>query len=136
MTTTTDPFATPGTASGVQWEDLKGALLLIEPHTVETGIQTTFGEKDAIRADVAVLDGPSKGEQHPDTLVFPGVLISQLKTRLGQKVLGRLGQGQGKPGQKPPWILTEATDADKQIGLAYLANGFATPDDTKDQPPF
>lgn len=114
------PFADPASASGVKWEDHNGALLLITPHTVETGVNTSFGSKDAVRADVAVLDGAHAGEEYPDVLIFPGVLIGQLRSQLGKKVIGRLGQGVGKPGQKPPWKLIEATDADKQIGMAYL----------------
>lgn len=124
---TTDPFATPGTASGgIDWESVKGALLLIEPAGVETGIKTTFGEKDAIRAGIVVLDGTQAGEEFPDCLIFPGVLIGQLRSRVGQKVLGRLSQGVAKPGQKPPWLLEDPTDADRQVGISHLSKQVAT----------
>jgi len=122
-----NPFADPAPPSdGIDWSAHNGHLLLIDVGDTET-VNTSFGEKDAVRADVVVLDGPDAGTRHGDTLVFPKLLVSQLKSRTGQKVLGRLGQGQAKVGQKPPWILAEATDADKQIGVAYLANGIATP---------
>jgi hypothetical protein len=94
---------------------------MIEPLSEETGIPTVHGEAKAIRANVVVLDGPNAGERHDDTLVFPKVLSSQLRPKIGEKVLGRLGQGQKKPGQSAPWILNEATEADVQIGVAYLA---------------
>jgi len=124
----TDPFAAPAAPSaGVNLEDIKGALLLISVYSLETGIQTTFGLKDAIRADVAVLDGDHSGEEHSDTLLFGLVLQGQLKGRIGQKVLGRLYTGTAKPGQKPPWMLSEATEADKAVGVAYLADGFSAP---------
>lgn len=114
------PFAAPAAASGLDLNALNGHLLLITPHKVEEGITTSFGPKDAIRADVVVLDGSDAGTEHADTLLFPLVLIGQLRSRCGQKVLGRLGKGQAKPGQAAPWKLTEATDADQQLGLAYL----------------
>lgn len=122
------PFADPASAGGVKWEDHNGALLLITPHSVESGVNTTFGTKDAVRADVVVLDGPNAGAEYADVLVFPGVLIGQLRSQLGKKVIGRLGQGVGKPGQKPPWKLSEATEADKQVGVAWLnKNTLAAP---------
>ena len=132
---TASPFASPAPSSGgVVWADLKGALVLVEVLAVEDGIQTTFGETSAVRANVAVLDGPSKGDDHPDTLVFPKVLQSQLRSRVGQKVLGRVGQGNAKSGQSAPWVLEEATQADIAIGTAYLAGGLATPG--TENPPF
>lgn len=115
-----DPFANPATPSGIQWDDHKGRLLLIEPKAVEFGIQTAFGEKDAIRADVTIIDAPDAPEVYDDALIFPGVLISQTRSLIGEKVLGRLSQGAAKSGQKPPWRLDEATDADRDIGVKYL----------------
>lgn len=124
----TDPFASPGSTSGVDYKELNGRLLLIQPRALEDGIHTSLGTKEAIRADIVVLDGPTAGTEHTDTLVFPRVLIGQLRSRIGQKVLGRLGQGAAKPGQSAPWILQEATDADKQVGLAWLSkNTLAAP---------
>lgn len=116
-----DPFAAPAApGEGIKWQDFNGALLLIEPKEVATGIQTSYGTTDAVRADVAVLDGPHAGATIPDTLVFPKVLQGQLKSQIGAKVLGRLGQGTAKPGQSAPWLLSEATDQDKQTGMQWL----------------
>ena len=61
-------------------------------------------------------------------LVFPRVLQSQLKPKVGQMVLGRLGQGTAKPGQSAPWMLTEPTDADRTVGLAHLNKAKANAD--------
>jgi len=122
-----DQFAAPAPPSdGIDWSAHNGALLLIDVGDTDK-VNTSFGEKDAVRANVVILDGPDAGTRHDDTLIFPKLLVSQLKSRVGQKVLGRLGQGQAKPGQKPPWILAEATDADRQVGVAYLANGLTAP---------
>lgn len=118
--TTTDEFEAPASAVGIKWDDYKGDLLLIAVKQVETGISTSFGPKDAVRADVTVLDGTAANEVFVDTLIFPSVLISQTRSAIGKKVLGRLGQGQAKPGQKAPWRLIEATEEDKAVARAYL----------------
>lgn len=116
--TAMNPFATiPSPSDGITWADVNGALLIIRPTSIETGIQTSFGAADAVRADVWVVDGPSAGEVHDDTLVFPKLLQSQLKSRINQVVLGRLTQGQGKPGQSAPWLLAEPTAQDVQVGM-------------------
>lgn len=137
------PFAAPAQASGIQWEDCLGRLLLIEPKELEKEINTVHGVKDAVRADVTVIDAEGAPEVYADALIFPGVLISQTRSLLGEKVLGRLGQGQAKPGQKPPWRLDDATDADVSIGMKYLdsrepknANPFAAASTQEKQPPF
>lgn len=119
-------FASPGTASGgLDLKTLNGRLLLVVVHSHEHGVKTSFGEKDPIRAAVTVLDGPEEGETFKDTLIFPSVLIGQLRSRVGQKVLGRLGQGQAKSGQNAPWLLNEATDADVEVGKAWVAKNSA-----------
>lgn len=116
-----DPFASPSNASGIEWKDLKGSLLLVKVHGFEAEINTVHGPSTAVRADVIVLDGDEEGTEYSDTLVFPKVLQSQIKGQIGGMVLGRLGQGEKKPGQSPPWMLSEATEADKKIGREYLA---------------
>jgi len=116
----TDPFASPATSTGVDWKEVNGALILINVLGVDEAVQTVHGVTDAVRANITVLDGDLKGETFDDTLVFPRVLKSQLKSKVGQLVLGRLGQGTAKPGQSAPWQLVEATDADKSVANAYL----------------
>jgi hypothetical protein len=113
-------FTTPATSTGVDWKQVNGALLLINVLGVDEAVQTVHGVTDAVRANISVLDGDLKGETFEDTLVFPRVLKSQLKSKVGQLVLGRLGQGTAKPGQSAPWQLVEATDADKSVANAYL----------------
>ena len=101
-------------------KDSANHLLVIEPESLETGIVTSFGEKDAIRGTVHDIDAQ---ETYSDTLIFPRVLIGSLKSRLGEKVLARLGTGQAKPGQAPPWVLEDAS-ADSgavQAATDYLA---------------
>jgi len=125
-----DPFGAPSSATGIDWKTLKGALLLFKIHSVESEIKTVHGMSTAVRVDVTVLD--DKGEIAAetviaDTLVFPKVLQSQIKGSIGGMVLGRLGQGAAKPAQSPPWMLADATEADKVIGREYLAKSNPAP---------
>lgn len=127
MSTSTDEFAAPASSTGIKWEDYKNSLLLIDVKAHETGIKTTFGDSDAVRADITVLDGEHAGETYNDTLVFPKVLQSQLRPNVGKKVLGRLGQGVAKPGQSAPWLLNDATDDDKTVARKHIAANGAPP---------
>lgn len=116
------PFNDPASGSGdkLPLNDLNGNLLLFTVHELVHDIPTKFGISDAVRADVAVLDGTTKGETYNDTLIFPRVLRSQLRDSVGEMVLGRLGQGEAKGGQDPPWLLFTASDDEKKIGERYL----------------
>ncbi len=68
-------------------------------------------------------------EEHLSLLWFNVALKNALKPLIGQKVLGRIGQGIAKPGKNPPWLLNDATgDADAVAKAnAYIANGLAAP---------
>ena len=99
-------FAAPASATGIDWNELNGHLIVVEVESHETGIVTANGERDAIRATVHDIDGQQTDE---DVLIFPKVLVSNLRPRVGQKVLGRIGQGVAKPGQNPPWVIEDAS---------------------------
>lgn len=114
-------FASPASATGIEWATLNGCLLIIDVTEVVRDINTSMGVRDATRATVTVVDGPTPGVTFQDTLIFPKVLHSQTAPNVGRKVLGRLGQGQAKPGQNAPWMLNQATDADTQTAGAFLA---------------
>lgn len=115
-------FANPGsTGSGVKWADLDGALVVAIVNEVEDKVSTSYGDReDVARIDLHVLDGDSAGEEYLDTLVFPKVLSQQLRRRVGEKVLGRIGQGIAKSGQSAPWMIHPATDEDQKAGAKWL----------------
>lgn len=115
------PFTDPSTTTGLPLDELLGALLVVDVHEQLDEIPTTFGPARPIRADVYVLDGVHKGAEYLDTLVFPKVLIGQLRTSVGSRVLGRLGRGQAKPGQSAPWKLDVATETDRALGERFEA---------------
>lgn len=121
----TDPFSNPATASGTKVTDFEGNLLLITPTSHEQDISTDYGTKDAVKANIVVIneDDPAKSIKHDDMLLFQARLISQTKGFIGQSlVLGRLGKGEAKKGQSAPWQLADATDDDKVKARAYLAS--------------
>lgn len=102
-------------------EDHEGELLLVLPHRYLTGVNTTFGVKDAIDCEVVILDGDDAGTRIPTARVFSLVMLGQLRAKVGttSAVLGRLGKGQPKAGQKPPWKLLDPTDDDIEIATKW-----------------
>ena len=128
-----DIFDGPGTSSGdtVTWDDLEGRLLLIKPLELHSSIKTSFGDKEAIAADVHVLDGPNAGTVSHDVFVFPLALQGQIKKNIatGRFNLGRLGKGVPKPGQRAPWRLLDPTDDDKGLARKYVASDKFTEND-------
>lgn len=113
-------FAQPAQPGQFNMEEHNGRLALIDVKAFEPGIQTTFGAKDAIRVDIVVLDAPEGPLEVDDILLFGNALIPALKPLVGQKTLGRIGQGTAKAGQKPPWLLNQHTEADAVAATAYI----------------
>jgi len=66
---------------------------------------------------------------HNNVLFFNVALKNALKSKVGHKVLARIGQGTAKPGKSAPWILLDATnDADAVAKAnAYIGGNTATP---------
>lgn len=129
-------FAAPAAPSGgIELKEHLGSLLLVEVLAQEHGVNTAHGPADPVRANIAVIEGTKAGETYDDALLFPKVLISQLKGQVGQKVLGRLGQGTAKPGQSAPWVLNEATPEDIAKAEAWVQQN-AKPAVTSAQAPF
>lgn len=110
------------TGDGINLKDYVGRLILAYPKEIREGVSTSFGPKDPLLADIVILDGPEAGKEYTDTLIFQGFLIGQLKGYIGDPnpALGRIGYGQGKPGQQPPYMLADFTDADAATATAYL----------------
>lgn len=104
-------FSAPSSnTESVKVADLNGHLLILEPTEYKTGIQTVHGDADAIEVRINDLD---TGHTHESVLFFNVALKNSLKSKIGQKVLARIGQGTAKPGKSAPWILVDATgDAD------------------------
>ena len=126
-------FSAPSSnTESVKVADLNGHLLILEAIEYKTGIPTVHGDADAIEVRINDLD---TGFNHESVLFFNVALKNALKTKIGQKVLARIGQGTAKPGKSAPWILIDATgDADAVAkanafiaGSPAVATATATP---------
>jgi hypothetical protein len=117
-----DMFASPS-ASGdkLELKNHLGDLLMIEATEHVTGIKTKFGEKDAVKATVTIFKSGADPEVLKDAMLFQSRLIAVSKNNIGKPVLGRVGQVPTDKGN-PAWILTDATDSDKQIAGAYFTD--------------
>lgn len=116
-------FAAPSNANEtVKVADLAGHLLIIQPVEYKTGIPTVHGEAEAIEVNVVDLD---TNKEHSSLLWFNVALRNALKTKTGQKVLARIGQGTAKPGKSAPWILIDATGDAASVAKANAYLGAA-----------
>lgn len=120
-------FAAPAPAGDqLPAAEVLGHLLLIAPHEYRTGIITKFTKagqpgEDAIVIDCAVLTQQDATGQVPvfrDALWFNIGLRLTLKKQMGQLVLARMGQGEGKQGQDPPFTLIDATQDAQAVAFA------------------
>jgi hypothetical protein len=133
---TDQQYAIPSTGGGdkLPLAELLGALLRIDVLEALSDVQTSFGPAHPVRCNVAVLDGDQKAATFDDTLIFPRVLVSQLKPSVGKVVVGRLGRGTAKPGQSAPWTLTAPTDDD--IATARKYDAYVAEQTTKQDEPW
>lgn len=123
-------FAAPSNANEtVKVADLAGHLLIVKPVEYKTGIATVHGDAEAIEVNVVDLD---TNKEHSSLLWFNVALRNALKTKIGQSVLARIGQGAAKPGKSAPWVLVDATGDAAAVAKAnaYIsgsATAVATP---------
>ncbi len=131
---TANPFSTPSSSEKVIVEGNLGKLMLITPKEVLDKVPTIHGEKEALVADVTILDKSGKGkhEVYTDVRIFQGVLIGKLKTAIGKPmpVLGTLAKGQAPQGKSAPWVIDAPVEAEIKLALDYwndlqAANPFA-----------
>jgi hypothetical protein len=118
-------FSSPSnTSEGVKVADLANHLLIITPVEYKTGIQTVHGLAEAVEVNVVDLD---TNTEHASLLWFNVGLRNSLKSKVGQKVLARIGQGTAKPGKSAPWILVDATGDASAVAKAnaYLGSAVA-----------
>jgi hypothetical protein len=122
-------FDAPGSTSAIRWADHEGRLVLVWPKAEKPF--TYDGEtKDVIEATVVILDPPGSGPiEYRQTIIFPRVMQGQVRGNIGKgrPNLGRVGKGEAKPRQSPPWILLDPNEEDKKIAVAYLQNPNAKP---------
>lgn len=96
-----DAWGLAASATGPDYKELLGRLLVFLPHKFEKDVKTENGYKNAVVADVYVIDVKGKRvETHlRQTMIFPAVLVSQLKNNVGKFTPGKLVQGKQKLGE-------------------------------------
>lgn len=116
-------FQQPSEGDRVDMNELVGSLVLFYVHEIRQGINTPYGEKEAVSCAIHILDGAKGGEKFENALIFQGALIGSLRSAAGgEPVLARVGTGTAKPGQKPPFVLNPFTDADAALATTYIQN--------------
>jgi hypothetical protein len=115
-----DVFDDPAPSAFFRCADNENRIVLVIPKTYETGISTDNGDTDAVRCDVAVLDGEEAGTFYEDTLIFGKVLTGQLKRQIGSKVLGKICKDEAnkKKGKNAAWIIEGLSKDPAAVGLA------------------
>ena len=119
-------FSPPSVSeNGPKVADLAGQLLIITPTDYKLGIKTIHGDAEAVEVSLVNLD---TNKSYESVLFFNVALRSALKSKIGQKVLARIGQGTAKPGKSAPWILLDATTDAAALAKAnaYLATATAS----------
>jgi hypothetical protein len=116
-----DPFSNPQSGFD-RIQDYAEYALIISPKDYLTGLTTKHskapGDASAVEADVVVLYPDGTVKEIPLARIFPGGLVGQLRRSMGQMVIGRLGKQTTPKGEA--WVLNEATEKDRALGVAYL----------------
>lgn len=102
---------------------LIGSLVLVEVHSFEPQAVTPFGVKDQCQITIFVVDhptNPSMNGQVIGTPVTNVILVGQLRSQVGQTVLGRVAYGK-QTNANPPVKLDDPTPADEAMADQYLA---------------
>lgn len=121
---TPDDFVTELPSGGggeFEVKDHLGALVIFKVLEDVGQMDTVHGASNPVRVNVTVVDGPHAGSEHDDALIFGKVMSNQLRKLVGQTVLGRIGQGEKKPGKNAPWLLQPATSEDITKAKAHVA---------------
>ena len=129
--TMTDLFTSAGdiaSASSFNLADAEGRLVLFKPSEHRKEVLTQdYGPKDAVAADIVILDGPDAGTEHVDCLFFQSRVIGKLKQRVGGMVLARVERGKEKVKGNYPWNLEEPSESDKDVARRWLAKQDVAP---------
>lgn len=110
----------PSESDFFQIKDHVGALVLVAVNEYLPSFPTSMGPSQAIRAEIAVVDGPGVGKRYPDAMLFNKKIVPQLRSSIGTTILARISTGDAKPGQSAPYILAKAGLGDADKANAYV----------------
>jgi hypothetical protein len=119
-----DSWDTPDTPDFFTIKEHVGDLVIIAPAKFTPSFPTANGERDAIHAEIGIVEGNLEGTRWNEALLFGSKLVPQLRNKIGSVVLGRIQLGEKQAGKNAPYILAKATDADKALASKWVkANG-------------
>lgn len=107
----------PAGGDSLPLKDIAGHYVIVKALEYLPAFPTSFGATDAIRVNVADL---STGTLSHDVLWFGRAIVPGLRNSIGQPgyTLALVAQGEQKPGQDPPWILSPASDRPEVVAAA------------------
>lgn len=118
---TVGELSSPRQGDIIKAADVVGHLLIVKPVEFLPDFETSNGLRDAIRVDVCDLNATNPaggyGVVYRDALWFGRVLVSGLRRQMGELVCGWMAQGVGKPGQNPPFQLTDAVTSPEAVTI-------------------
>lgn len=117
-----NPFDDP--ASGGSLDAFAGLWVIIKPTKVSrkaSKFPTSDGTGlvDVVECEIIAVDGAEPGKTITTTS-YSGSLNTQIKTKVGKMVIGRLAKKDFPKG--PGWNLDEATPAAREMGKKVLAD--------------
>lgn len=113
-----DPFSDPASGGGL--DEFAGLWVIIRPMGV-TKKPSKFDAKmiDVVECQVIAIDGEEPGKT-VTTTSYSGSLNTQIKTKVGKLVIGKLDKKKFDKGMG--WNLDEATPEVRQAGKKVLAD--------------
>jgi hypothetical protein len=112
-----------GTAPPASFEfglaDHVGSLAFFVIGGLERDVSTSFGDRDAIRCSLVLLDGPEAGKEFEDILLFNSRIVSRFRNVAGTIRLHRITYGEAKGGNNRPVEIVDATEADNQLAASW-----------------
>lgn len=97
-----------------------GALVILAVNEYLPAFTTSMGVSPAVKAEVAIIDGPGEGQRYPDALFFGKKIVPQMKTQVGSVILGRIITGTARPGQSAPYQLAKASLEDAELANKWV----------------
>jgi len=115
-------FSKPGSTSDMfALRDYVDELILFQPLEL-TEVNTIYAaDTPMVVCNITVLTGPDEGKQIASAGIFNKLVLGQMKTELGNNVLGRVGRGKAKAGQDAPFLIVDPTKQDLAIAEKFFA---------------
>lgn len=110
---------TPNASFEFGLADHVGSLAFFVVGGLETDVSTSFGDRDAVRCSLVLIDGPEAGKEFEDILLFNSRIVSRLRNVAGTIRLHRITYAEAKGGNNKPVEIVDATDADNELARSW-----------------